>query len=97
VLPALCNIELALFHQNLCQGCSSKASIRKTAKRSKNALLSIIEIFSLPLHLKNYQNFKGGMVNGHSTDNNTLRERIGAMPEDSILFRSEFPATRDNA
>jgi len=27
------------------------------------------------------------MVNGHSTDNNTLRQRIEAMPEDSILFR----------
>lgn len=53
--------------------------------------LSIIEIFSLPLHLKNHQNFKGSMVNGHSTDNNTLRQRIEAMPEDSILFRSDFP------
>jgi len=53
--------------------------------------LSIIEIFSLPLHLKNHQNFKGDMVNGHSTDNNTLRQRIEAMPEDSILFRSDFP------
>lgn len=53
--------------------------------------LSIIEIFSLPLHLKNHQSFKCGMVNGHSTDNNTLRQRIEAMPEDSILFRSDFP------
>lgn len=53
--------------------------------------LSIIKIFSLPLHLKNHQNFKGVMVNGHSTDNNTLRQRIEAMPEDSILFRSDFP------
>ena len=31
------------------------------------------------------------MVNGHSTDSNTLRHRIEAMPEDSILFRSDFP------
>ena len=31
------------------------------------------------------------MINGHSTDNNTLRQRIEAMPEDSILFRSDFP------
>ena len=31
------------------------------------------------------------MVNGHSTDSNTLRQRIEAMPEDSILFRSDFP------
>lgn len=53
--------------------------------------LSIIEIFTLPLHLKNHQNFKGNMVNGHSTDSNTLRQRIEAMPEDSILFRSDFP------
>lgn len=43
------------------------------------------------MHLKNHQNFKGGMVNGHSTDSNTLRQRIEAMPEDSILFRSDFP------
>ena len=31
------------------------------------------------------------MVNGHSIDSNTLRQRIEAMPEDSILFRSDFP------
>lgn len=53
--------------------------------------LSIIHIFSLPLHLKNCQNFKGCMVNGHSADSKTLRQRIEAMPEDSILFRSDFP------
>ena len=53
--------------------------------------LSITEIISLSLHLKNYQNFKGGMVNGHSTNSNTLRQRIEAMPEDSIMFRSDFP------
>ena len=43
------------------------------------------------MHLKNYQNFKGCMVNGHSTDSITLRQRIEAMPEDCILFRSDFP------
>ena len=31
------------------------------------------------------------MVNEHSTDSNTLRQRIEAMPEDIILFRSDFP------
>ena len=31
------------------------------------------------------------MVNGHSINSNTLRQRIEAMPEDSILFRSDFP------
>ena len=31
------------------------------------------------------------MINGHSLDSNTLRQRIEAMPEDSILFRSDFP------
>ena len=31
------------------------------------------------------------MINGHSIDSNTLRQRIEAMPEDSILFRSDFP------
>ena len=41
--------------------------------------------------MKNHQNFKGGMANGHSIDSSTLRQRIEAMPEDSILFRSDFP------
>ena len=31
------------------------------------------------------------MINEHSIDSNTLRQRIEAMPEDSILFRSDFP------
>ncbi len=43
------------------------------------------------MHLKNHQNFKGGMTNKHPNDRNTLRQRIEAMPEDSILFRSDFP------
>lgn len=43
------------------------------------------------MHLKNCQNFKGDMINGHSIDSNTLRQRIEAMPEDSVLFRSDFP------
>ena len=41
--------------------------------------------------MKNHQNFKGGMVNDHFNDSNTLRQRIETMPEDSILFRSDFP------
>ena len=44
------------------------------------------------MHLKNCQNFKGIMNNGHSKKGtNTLRSRIEAMPEDSVLFRSDFP------
>lgn len=31
------------------------------------------------------------MTNVHYNDNNTLRQRIETMPEDSILFRSDFP------
>ena len=46
----------------------------------------------LSLHLKNCQNFKGCMGDDHSKiDTNTLRSRIEAMPEDSVLFRSDFP------
>ena len=43
------------------------------------------------MHLKNYQNFKGKMTNEYSIDSTTLRQRIEAMPEDCILFRSDFP------
>ena len=50
-----------------------------------------IQMKNLSLHLKIYQNFKGVMINDHSIDSNTLRQRIEAMPEDSILFRSDFP------
>ena len=46
----------------------------------------LIQMKYLSLHLKNHQNFKGLMINGHSIDSNTLRQRIEAMPEDSILF-----------
>lgn len=42
--------------------------------------------------MKNQQNFKGVMKKEilHS-DGETLRERIEVMPEDSVLFRSDFP------
>ena len=44
------------------------------------------------MHLKNYQNFKGVMNGIHSIkDSETLRNRIEAIPEDSLLFRSDFP------
>ena len=43
------------------------------------------------MHLKKQQNFKGGMINGHHIGGDTLRQRIMALPEDSILFRSDFP------
>ena len=49
------------------------------------------KIFLL-LHLKNHQNFKCVMSSEHfAIDSSTLRERIEAMPEDSVLFRSDFP------
>jgi len=51
----------------------------------------IITQNTLSLHLKNHQNFKGDMTKGQSNDSNTLRQRIEAMPEDSILFRTDFP------
>jgi hypothetical protein len=42
--------------------------------------------------LKNQQNFKGDMNYGQTTTSNvTLRDRIKAAPEDSVLFRSDFP------
>lgn len=31
------------------------------------------------------------MTNEYSIDNTTLKQRIEAMPEDCILFRSDFP------
>ena len=43
------------------------------------------------MHLKNHQNFKGVITNEYSIDGITLRQRIEAMPEDCILFRSDFP------
>ena len=58
-----------------------------------------IKIFScvyqqndLSLHLKNKQNFKGAMNTKEPIfGTTTLKDRILAMPEDSILFRSDFP------
>ncbi len=52
---------------------------------------SFIWILFVSLHLKNHQNFKGDMTNEYSIDSTTLRQRIEAMPEDCILFRSDFP------
>lgn len=60
----------------------------------KNFSLFIFKVTKLLLllYLKNHQNFKGLMNKEHSfTDNYTLRERIEAMPEDNVLFRSDFP------
>ena len=62
--------------------------------RKINLLLrnfSFIKIILSSLHLKNHQNFKGIMVNEYSTEGTTLRQRIEWMPEDCILFRSDFP------
>lgn len=43
------------------------------------------------MRLKNHQKFKGGMINEYSIEGTTLKQRIEAMPEDYILFRSDFP------
>ena len=52
---------------------------------------SFIWILFVSLHLKNHQNFKGDMTNEYSIDSTSLRQRIEMMPEDCILFRSDFP------
>ena len=41
--------------------------------------------------MKNHQNFKGIMTKEYSIEGTTLKQRIEAMPEDCILFRSDFP------
>ncbi len=42
--------------------------------------------------LKNCRNFKGVMSGEYSIKNgDTLRQRIEALPEDSVLFRTDFP------
>ena len=41
--------------------------------------------------MKNHQNFKGEMTNEYSIEVPFLKQRIEAMPEDCILFRSDFP------
>lgn len=46
----------------------------------------------LSLHLKNKQNFKGVMQKKENiTESCGLKDRIMAMPDDSVLFRSDFP------
>lgn len=52
---------------------------------------SFICIVFVSSHLKNRQNFKGVMTNEYSIEGTTLRQRIEVMPEDCILFRSDFP------
>ena len=41
--------------------------------------------------MKNHQNFKGGMTNEYSIEVLFLKQRIETIPEDCILFRSDFP------
>jgi len=44
------------------------------------------------LHLKNKQNFKGMIQKEeHIAESGSLKNRILAMPDDSVLFRSDFP------
>ena len=65
---------------------------KNVCKTGKNALISMVYSNEMSIFaFENHQNFKGLMINGHSIDSNTLRQRIEAVPEDSILFRSDFP------
>ena len=41
--------------------------------------------------MKNHQNFKGGMTNEYLIEVLFLKQRIETIPEDCILFRSDFP------
>jgi len=44
------------------------------------------------LHLKNLQNFKGRMnEESYIEESKTLKSRIKALPDDSVLFRSDYP------
>lgn len=44
------------------------------------------------MHLKNLQNFKGYMKKeGYIEESRTLKSRIKALPDDSVLFRSDYP------
>ena len=44
------------------------------------------------MHLKNKQNFKGmTQKEEHIEESGSLKDRILAMPDDSVLFRSDFP------
>ena len=55
-------------------------------------VMSLYQILPLLSHLKNRQNFKGEMKSVHTDiGGNTLRQRIESLPEDSVLFRSDFP------
>lgn len=61
-------------------------------QRNFYCVVSLFQKKLLSLHLKNHQNFKGVMRNIHfDTSSSTLRQRIETMPEDSVLFRSDFP------
>lgn len=44
------------------------------------------------MHLKNLQNFKGRMnKESYIEESKTLKSRIKALPDDSVLFRSDYP------
>lgn len=63
-----------------------------------NKILAIHHLFEsfCIFAFENHQNFKGDMTNEYSIDGITLRQRIEAMPEDCILFRSDFLSTTQN-
>ena len=92
IFPRIILMSIKETRKQSFEGATLKQLKNNCKKEVKYALSFIkIEFLFLSLHLKNYQNFKGGMINGHSIDSNTLRQRIEAMPEDCILFRSDFP------
>lgn len=58
----------------------------------KNSVSFLFEGNHASLHLKNKQNFKGmTQKEEHIEESASLNERILAMPDDSVLFRSDFP------
>lgn len=57
-----------------------------------NSVSFLFEESSVPLHLKNKQNFKGMIQKEeHIAKSGRLKNRILAMSDDSVLFRSDFP------
>ena len=54
-------------------------------------ILRCLSIINCKFAFEKSSKFKGHMTNEYSLDSTTLKQRIIAMPEDRILFRSDFP------
>lgn len=51
----------------------------------------LCEIIFLSSHLKNSENFKGNMDNVEQIKQQTLQDKILSLPEESVIFRSDYP------